>query len=114
MKTKLRYPCVQRTMPDFLSARRARHEEMDLTLFVMGLGGRSYDARQAAKLICEEIHRECRLEVVDIAEHPEAAEEYKIIGTPTLVRLSPMPIRRVVGDLTATKEIAAYFERPRW
>ena len=101
-------------MPDFLSTRKARHEEMDLTLFVMGLGGRSYNARQAAKQICDEIHRECKLEVVDISEQPELAEQYKIIGTPTLIRVSPMPVRRVVGDLTAIKEIAAYFERPRW
>ena len=101
-------------MPEFLSARRARRDEMDLTLFVMGLGGRSYDAKLAAKKICDEIHRACKLEVVDIAEQPDLAEEYKIIGTPTLIRISPRPIRRLVGDLTATKEIAAYFERPRW
>ncbi len=40
------------------------------------------------------------LEVIDVLEHPEAAEAGRIVATPTLVRLTPEPVRRLVGDLS--------------
>ncbi len=40
------------------------------------------------------------IEVVDVLERPELAESERIIATPTVLRLSPPPSRRVVGDLS--------------
>lgn len=38
--------------------------------------------------------------MVDVTEHPARAEAARIIATPVLVRESPLPVRRIVGDLT--------------
>ena len=39
------------------------------------------------------------LKVIDISKNPEQAENYQISATPTLVRVWPQPIRRIVGKL---------------
>jgi circadian clock protein KaiB len=40
------------------------------------------------------------LEVVDIYQQPELAEQYQVIAAPTLVKLLPLPVRRIIGDLS--------------
>ncbi|HEX4511809.1 MAG TPA: circadian clock KaiB family protein [Burkholderiaceae bacterium] len=40
------------------------------------------------------------LEILDIAEHVDAAASDQIIATPTLLRLFPLPQRRLIGDLS--------------
>ena len=40
------------------------------------------------------------LEVIDVLTDPQAAEDNRIIATPTLVKLLPEPIKKLVGDLT--------------
>lgn len=39
------------------------------------------------------------LKVIDISKNPEKAENYHIAATPTLVRVWPQPVRRIVGQL---------------
>ncbi|MGK7952156.1 MAG: circadian clock KaiB family protein [Xenococcaceae cyanobacterium] len=39
------------------------------------------------------------LKVIDISKHPEQAENYNIAATPTLLRVWPEPVRRIVGQL---------------
>ncbi|MBF0191022.1 MAG: circadian clock protein KaiB [Magnetococcales bacterium] len=41
------------------------------------------------------------LEIIDIKRHPGRVEEHRILATPTLVRLSPGPPLKIVGDLSA-------------
>ena len=48
-----------------------------------------------------------RLEVLDIAQHVEAARADQIIASPTLVRLTPLPQRRLIGDLSDTERLRA-------
>jgi circadian clock protein KaiB len=48
-----------------------------------------------------------RLDVLDIAENVEAARADQIIASPTLVRLSPLPQRRLIGDLSDTERLRA-------
>ncbi len=45
------------------------------------------------------------IEVVDLRRQPEVAEAERIIATPMLVRVSPQPVRRVIGDLTDTDRV---------
>ncbi|MDB5477499.1 MAG: KaiB [Phenylobacterium sp.] len=40
------------------------------------------------------------LQVIDIYQQPEAASEHQIIAAPTLVKLFPEPVRRIIGDLS--------------
>jgi circadian clock protein KaiB len=39
------------------------------------------------------------LKIIDISKYPEQAEKYQVSATPTLVRVSPEPIRRIIGEL---------------
>lgn len=55
------------------------------------------------RLLTEAFDGHYNLEVIDIIENPQLAEKYKIIATPTLEKLSPEPVRRVIGNL-ADKE----------
>ncbi len=45
------------------------------------------------------------IEVVDVFRHPERALADEIFMTPTLVRLSPSPVRRIVGSLSQTADV---------
>lgn len=72
-----------------------------LKLYVTGRTTRSSKAINNLRRICaEDLHDRYELVVIDILEHPELAEEEKIIATPTLIKELPPPIRRIIGDLS--------------
>ena len=71
-----------------------------LTLFITGGTSTSQTAVRNLQNLCSRWHDAAyELEVVDVLEQPERAEASKIIATPTLVRRTPEPVRRVIGDL---------------
>jgi circadian clock protein KaiB len=80
-----------------------------LRLFVTGTTSRSRKAITSITEICEhELAGRYDLEVIDVYQDPEATRELQVIATPTLVKLTPDPVRRVVGDLSdRTKVLAA-------
>ena len=45
------------------------------------------------------------LEVIDIYQHPETAARAQIIAAPTLIRVSPEPQRRAIGDLSNVSKV---------
>ena len=45
------------------------------------------------------------LEIIDVLEHPEKAEQDKILATPTLIKQLPPPLRRVIGDLSDSEKV---------
>ncbi len=60
-------------------------------------------ANSATLLALEELRRlgyVFELEIIDISSDPARAETDRVIATPTLVKLSPLPVRRVMGDLS--------------
>ena len=72
-----------------------------LRLYVTGSTPRSARAIENMRRICEErLAGRYDLEVVDIYQRPEAAREFQLIAAPTLVKLLPEPLRRVIGDLS--------------
>jgi circadian clock protein KaiB len=79
-----------------------------LKLYVTGQTPRSTRAIENMRRICE-THLKGRydLEVIDIYERPEAVREQQIIAAPTLVRLLPEPLRRVIGDLSDRERVLA-------
>jgi circadian clock protein KaiB len=79
-----------------------------LRLYVTGNTHRSTRAVENARRLLE-IYAAGRfeLEVIDIYLHPEAAIAAQIIAAPTLVKLNPGPLRRVIGDLSDSNKVLA-------
>lgn len=72
-----------------------------LKLYVAGRGARADAAIANLRQLCEnELRGQYELEVIDILEHPERAEQARILATPTLIKQLPPPLRRVIGDLS--------------
>lgn len=77
-----------------------------LRLFVSGTTPRSARAIQNIRALCEErLHGRYDLEVIDIYQHPELAGQEQIVVAPTLVKQLPLPIRKIIGDLSQTEKV---------
>lgn len=77
-----------------------------LKLFVTGKSPRAETAIANIKRICEEdLKGEYELQIIDVLENPQAAEDEKILATPTLIKQLPPPLRRVIGDLTDKERV---------
>jgi circadian clock protein KaiB len=77
-----------------------------LRLFVTGTTPRSSRAIQNIRAICEEkLQGRYDLEVIDIYQHPEQAKPEQIVVTPTLVKSLPLPVRRLIGDLSNEERV---------
>lgn len=73
---------------------------LHLRLYVAGGAPRSRRAIELVSLVCaRHLPDSAELEVVDVYRDPALAAEHGVRGVPTLVRLAPGPIRRMVGDL---------------
>ncbi len=72
-----------------------------LTLYVTGTSPRTRVAIDNLNRICaQELDGRYDLEIVDVLENPQRAEDEKILATPTLIKQLPPPLRRVIGDLS--------------
>lgn len=72
------------------------------------------------QLLEQSLHDPYTLKVIDIHQHPEQAEVDQVLATPTLVRVWPRPVRRIVGELDQPDKIlhilksAGMPEPPHW
>lgn len=73
--------------------------DLRLLLFVAGESPRSREASANLARACAELLDGVQVETVDVLTHPERAEEFRILTTPTVVRDGAPPRRRVTGDL---------------
>lgn len=74
---------------------------LHLRLYVAGTTPRSLQAMSTVRMISELVEDgQCSLEVIDVLEAPLEAERARIMATPTLEKLAPLPTRRLVGDLS--------------
>ena len=77
-----------------------------LRLYVTGDTPRSDRAISNLRELCEEnFPDEYKIIVVDVLKQPDVAEKEKIIVTPTLIRESPLPQVRIIGDLSEVKTV---------
>jgi circadian clock protein KaiB len=77
-----------------------------LRLYTAGQTPRSLMALANLKRICED-HMKGRyaIEVIDLVQTPRLAKDDQILAVPTLVRKLPMPVRRIIGDLSNTENV---------
>ena len=72
-----------------------------LRLYVTGQTPRSVKSIDNLKRFCEKhLKGQYEMEVIDIYQQPGLASENQIIAAPTLIKSLPLPLRRLVGDLS--------------
>ncbi len=77
-----------------------------LRLFVTGHTSRSEAAIRNLRRICEEdLQGLYELEIIDVLERPQLAEDEKILATPTLIKQLPPPLRRIIGDMSNSERV---------
>lgn len=82
------------------------NEKYLLRLYVTGLTPRSTKAIQNIKKICEEnLKGRYELEVIDVYQQPEFAKKEQIIAAPTLIKKLPLPLRRIIGDMSDKEKV---------
>ncbi len=80
----------------------------ELRLFITGSTPRSTRAIANMHRICEQnLKGRYTLKVIDVYEDPEATRSMQVIATPTLVKMLPEPLRRIIGDLSDEKRVLA-------
>lgn len=78
-----------------------------LRLFVAGETSRSTRAIGNLRALCDElVGDDYDLEIIDVIDHPELAEDARVLATPTVLKLEPPPIRRAIGDLSDLERLA--------
>lgn len=77
-----------------------------LRLFVTGMTPRSAEAIKNLQEICAEyLDGRYDLDVIDIYQQPALTKGEQIVAAPTLIKKLPLPIRRLVGDLSDRKSV---------
>lgn len=77
-----------------------------LRLYVAGGTPQSLRALINLKAVCAAyLKGRYQLEVIDVYQEPERARDEQILAVPTLIRASPGPLRRLIGDLSDTARV---------
>lgn len=86
-----------------------------LKLYITGRSPRAERAIANLRRLCKEELEGCyELEIIDVLEHPQLAENDRILATPTLIKQLPPPLRRVIGDLSNRDKVLLGLDvRPR-
>ncbi len=86
-------------------------EQYVLRLYVAGSAPRSQAAVENVKKLCDEYLKDrCELEIIDIYQNPGAIPEDLVIAAPTLIRKLPLPLRRVIGDMSEKEKVLVGLE----
>jgi circadian clock protein KaiB len=82
-------------------------------LFTVNETSRSVRARRQLERLQQLLgERELELEVIDVLERPDVAEEEGVLATPALIRSRPLPMRKIIGDLSDWETVAASLNLP--
>lgn len=84
---------------------------LQLRLYVAGNAPNSLYAIARIRMICEDhVHCVLDLEIVDMLADPHRALADGIIVTPTLLKLRPLPVQRLIGGLGDTQQVMRILE----
>jgi circadian clock protein KaiB len=83
----------------------------ELTLYIAGQTPKSVAAIRNLERICaEHLDANFLVKVVDLKENPKLAREHNIVAIPTLVRQLPVPIQKIIGDLSDTEKVLVHLQ----
>jgi circadian clock protein KaiB len=88
-----------------MSALTSKRAKLLLRLYVAGSAPNSLRAIANAKAVCNAHFAGHELEIVDMLKDPRRALADGIIVTPTLLKMLPLPMGRVIGDLSDTAQL---------
>jgi circadian clock protein KaiB len=89
--------------PDYYSI---EEEVYKLRLFVTGASPNSSRAIANLKELCEDYLKDnYELEVIDVYQQPLIAEREQITALPMLIKMSPSPVRRLIGDMSDKEKV---------
>lgn len=76
------------------------------TLYISGMNPRSVHAVENLKKICEsELKGRYLLKIIDLNRDPKQAKTGQILAVPTAMKDLPLPVRKVIGDLSDAKQV---------
>jgi circadian clock protein KaiB len=79
---------------------------VELRLYVAGQTPKSLAALANLKKICNDhLTGRYKLHVIDLVKTPQLAQGDQILAIPTLVRKLPVPIRKIIGDLSDLEKV---------
>ena len=83
-------------------------DKVVLRLYVTGQTPRSVRAIENLSKFCGRfLKNRFELEVIDIYQEPALAKEVQILAAPTLIKTLPLPVRRLVGDLSDEQRVVS-------
>jgi circadian clock protein KaiB len=83
-----------------------KQEKIELRLYIAGQTPKSIAALQNITRYCNKnLNRTYSIEVIDLLKNPHLAESDQIFAIPTLVRKEPVPICKIIGDLSNEQKV---------
>jgi circadian clock protein KaiB len=77
-----------------------------LKLYIVGSSSSSELAlKNLNEIISQDLKNRIQLKVIDVRKHPQLAEDDKILAVPTLIKELPLPIRKIIGDLSNKEKV---------
>jgi len=81
-------------------------DKFRLRLYITGKTPKSERAIANLKEVCErDLQGLYDLQIIDVLESPQLAEDEKILATPTLIKDLPPPLKRIIGDLSNSDKV---------
>ncbi len=100
MNEKSDVKTIKRRLP------KTENDKWVLRLYVAGQSPKALTAFANLKKICEEqLEGKYSIEVIDLLVNPQLGNEDQILALPTLVRKLPVPVRKIIGDLSDTERV---------
>ena len=83
-----------------------RRKMYSLRLYITGQTPRSAASIRNLREVCDEfLEGRFELQVIDLYQRPELARDAQVVAAPTLIKRLPLPLRRLVGDLSNKNEV---------
>lgn len=89
-----------------VTRKKVKEEKWALRLYIAGNTPKSMTALANLKKYCEEhLCDRYTLEIIDLLKQPQLAAGDQILAVPTLVRKVPVPVRKIIGDLSNAEKV---------
>jgi circadian clock protein KaiB len=88
------------------SAPEGTPEKYILRLYITGMTNRAARTIENLQTFCEKhLAGRYELQVIDVYQQPELARTEQIVAVPTLIKKLPLPLRRLIGDMSDEERV---------